>query len=152
VALNPAYVGRTYPSGQSYVVGREKVREFARAIRDDNPAYHDLAAAQALGRSDLIAPPTFAFVLAHLAMYDVITDPELGLDYSKVVHGEERFVYTRPILAGDELLVTTTIDDIKSRAGNDMVTTRSEIATVDGEHVVTAYSLIIARGTAEEGS
>lgn len=148
--LNPAFVGRTYPASRPYRVGREKVREFARAIRDENPAFHSVEAAGELGYSDVIAPPTFAFVLAHEAMYDVIMDPELGLDYSKVVHGEERFTYSRPITAGDDLVVTTTIDDIRSRAGNDMITTRSEIATVDGEHVVTAFSLIIARGTAEE--
>jgi acyl dehydratase len=81
-------------------------------------------------------------------MRTVVLDPQLGLDYSRVVHGEEKFVYSRPIGAGDELVVSSVIDNIRAAAGNDMITVRSDIATVTGEHVVTTYSLTVARGTA----
>ena len=80
----------------------------------------------------------------------VVRDPELGLDYSRVVHGEQRFEYARPIVAGDELVVTITIETIRTMAGNDMITTRGDIATVHGEHVVTTTSLLVSRGP--EGS
>jgi acyl dehydratase len=148
VALNPDFVGRTYPPVGTYQVGREKIREFATAIGDSNPLFHDVDAASAAGYADVIAPPTFAFALAFQAMRTVVLDPQLGLDYSRVVHGEEKFVYSRPIGAGDELVVSSVIDNIRAAAGNDMITVRSDIATVTGEHVVTTYSLTVARGTA----
>jgi acyl dehydratase len=73
------------------------------------------------------------------------------LDYSRVVHGDQRFEYSRPIIAGDELIARVRIDAIRSVAGNDMITTKAELSTTDGEHVVTSYSLLVARGT-DEGS
>ena len=146
MALNPDFIGRTYPAGPSYVVGREKIREFARAVGDDNPAYLDPTAAQALGYADVIAPPTFAIVLSLDAANAALFDPELGLDYSRVVHGEQSFSYTRPICAGDELIVTTVIENIRSMAGNDMITTKGIITTVDGEPVATATSMLVSRG------
>ena len=149
MALNPQFIGRTYPAGPSYVVGREKIREFARAIGDTNPAYHDLQAAKALGYSDVIAPPTFAIVVSLEAANAALFDPELGLDYSRVVHGEQTFTYTRPICAGDELIVTTVIENIRSMAGNDMITTKGIITTVDGEPVATASSMLVSRGADE---
>ena len=106
-------------------------------------------AARALGYADLIAPPTFAVVISLKAMGVATHDPNLGLDYSRVVHGDQRFVYARPITAGDELIVTTTIESARTVAGNDMLTARGDITTVAGEPVATATSLIISRGPEE---
>ena len=146
--LDQSFVGRTYPPTPPYEVGREKIREFADAIGDPNPAYRDPEAARALGHPDVVAPPTFGIVLSMRAGAQVIFDPELGLDYSKVVHGEQRFVHHRPIRPGDRLTVTVTVEAIRAAAGNDLVTTRGDVATVAGEPVCTAYSTLVARGTA----
>jgi acyl dehydratase len=148
VALDQSFVGRKYPPTPPYEVGREKIREFADAIGDPNPAYRDPEAARALGHPDVIAPPTFPVVLSMRAGAQVVFDPELGLDYGRVVHGEQRFVYARPVRAGDRLTVTVSVESIRSAAGNDLLTTRGEVATVDGEPVLTAYSTLVARGTA----
>jgi acyl dehydratase len=148
VALDQSFVGRKYPPTPPYEVGREKIREFAEAIGDPNPVYQDVEAARALGHPDVIAPPTFPIVLSMRAGAQVVGDPELGLDYSRVVHGEQRFVYARPVRAGDRLTVTVSVESIRSAAGNDLLTTRGEVATVDGEPVLTAYSTLVARGTA----
>ncbi len=148
MALDPSFVGRTYPPTEPYEVGREKIREFAEAIGDPNPAYRDRAAAEKLGHPDVIAPPTFPVVLSMRAGAQVVGDPELGLDYSRVVHGEQRFVYTRPVRAGDRLTVVVTVESIRSAAGNDILTTRGEVSTVEGEHVVTTYVTLVARGSA----
>jgi acyl dehydratase len=148
--LDQSFVGRVYPPTAPYEVGREKIAEFADAIGDDNPVYRDPAAAQALGYPDVIAPPTFPIVITMKASAQIITYPELGLDYSRVVHGEQRFSYTRPVRAGDRLQVVASVETIRAAAGNDLLTTRGEVTTVDGEHVVTAYSTIVARGTAGE--
>ena len=146
MALNPAFVGRTYPPTGSYLVGREKVREFAAAVGEASPLCHDVAAARAAGYADVVAPPTFAIILALGASETVVKDPELGLDYTRVVHAEQSFAYTRPIVAGDELAVTTTIEAIRSVAGNDIVTTSATITTTAGEPVVVATSQLLSRG------
>lgn len=148
MALDQSFVGRKYPPTPPYEVGREKIREFADAIGDQNPAYRDPQAARALGYSDVIAPPTFPIVLSMRAGAQVAFDPDLGLDYSRVVHGEQRFVYVRPVRAGDRLTVTVEVESIRSAAGNDLLTTRGDVSTVDGELVLTAYSTLVARGTA----
>ncbi len=146
--VDQSYAGRVYPPTRPYEVGREKIREFADAINDPNPVYRDRAAAQALGYPDVIAPPTFAIVLTLPAGGQVIKDPDFGIDYSRVVHGEQRFVHHRPVVAGDVLQVVVTVDGIRVAAGNDIVNTRAEVMTVEGEQVLTAYSVIVARGTA----
>jgi acyl dehydratase len=146
VPIDPSYAGRTYPASEPYEVGVEKIREFATAVGDANPAYHDREAAKALGHPDVVAPPTFPFVLTFRASRAVIDDPDLGIDYSRVVHGEQRFVAARPVRAGDVLTVSVTVESIRSAGGHDMVTSRSDVATVEGEHVVSAYSTLVVRG------
>jgi acyl dehydratase len=148
MALDQRFVGRTYGPGPAYEVGREKIREFADAIGDANQAYRDPEAAKAFGHPDVIAPPTFPILMSMGASAELVADPELGLDYSRVVHGEQRFAYTRPVRAGDRLVSVLTVDSIRSAAGNDILGTRTELSTPEGELVVTAYSTIVARGTA----
>jgi acyl dehydratase len=148
--LDPSFVGRRYPATVVYEVGREKIREFAEAVGDSHPAYLDADAAKALGHSDVIAPPTFAFVLSYRAAAQVVEDPELGLDFSRVVHGDQRFVYSRPVRAGDRLAVTCVIESIKSLAGNDVLSVRGDIHEESGEHVVTAHMMLVARAAEGE--
>ncbi len=148
--IDPSYAGRTYPPTAPYAVGVEKIREFATAIGDANPAYRDPDAARALGHPDVIAPPTFPFVLTFTASRQVIEDPELAIDYSRVVHGEQRFQASRPMRAGDLVTTTVSIDSIRSAGGHDMLTTRAEVSTTDGEHVVTALSTLVVRGPDSE--
>jgi acyl dehydratase len=146
VPLDPAFIGRSYPPSQPYDVSREKIREFADAIGATSPAYRDAEAAKALGHGDVIAPPTFAIVVSMKTNETVMFDPELELDYSRVVHGDQNFTHHRPITAGDRLVCVAHIDAITSRMGNDMVTVRTEIGTVDGEPVTTARSMLVVRG------
>jgi len=143
--MDPAFVGRSFPLGEPYVVGVEKVREFAGAIGDANPLSHDRAAARSAGHPDLVAPPTFAIAAIARAQDAVLFLPELGLDFSRVVHGDQRFVHHRPIHAGDELHSTVHIDSIRQLAGNDVLGLRTEVVDADGTPVVTGYSTIVSR-------
>ena len=143
--LDPSLAGRTYPP-TTYAVGAEKVREFADAVGDPHPAYRERAAAQALGHPDVLAPPTFATVLTLRAAEQVLTDDEVGVEFSRVVHGEERYAYARPIRAGDVLTSTVTIDAVRSAGGHHMVTLRAEVDAAGGEHVLTATSMLVVRG------
>ncbi|MGF1430498.1 FAS1-like dehydratase domain-containing protein [Kitasatospora sp. LaBMicrA B282] len=150
MALDPSFIGRSYPPTDPYEVGREKIREFAAAIGDDNPVYGDREAAKALGHPDVIAPPTFPFSISYAAAAQVVLDPDLGLDFSRVVHGDQKFVYSRPLRAGDRVRCTISIDNIKSLAGNDVLTVRGEIAEESGEHVVTSIMTLVARAADDE--
>ena len=146
MAVNPDYAGRTYPASDPYEVSRVKIAEFADAIGDPNPVYRDPAAARAAGHPDVIAPPTFATIISMRATSVIVDDPELGLDYSRVVHGSQTFVHHRPMVAGDRLVSTSHVDDVQTRMGNDFLTIRAEIATEAGEAVCTSTGLLVARG------
>lgn len=148
MGLNAQFVGKTYPDTAPYVIGREKVREFALAIGDASPVFHDLAAARALGYSDLPAPPTFAFVITMKAMATAMFDPDLGLDYSRVVHGEQSFQYVVGLQAGHEVVVKSHIADISTRGRNELLTTQADVVTLDGQLLVSTRSVIVSRGTA----
>ena len=148
--LDASYAGRTYPPTTPYEVGREKVREFATALGDTDPVHSDVHAARAAGHPDVVAPLTFAIIVAFRGLDAIVTDPALGLDYSRVVHGEQRFRYTRPVRAGDRLTATATIESVKSAAGNDVLGVRCELATEAGESVGTAWSTLVSR--APEGA
>jgi acyl dehydratase len=146
VAVNPDYVGRTFPATPPYEVSRVKIAEFAEAIGDPSRVYHDLAAAQAAGYPDVIAPPTFPIVISMAASQQAIVDPGLGINYAMCVHGQQRFEYARPLQAGDVVTAQTTIEAIREVKSNVMVTTRTEIATVAGERLCTAFSTLVERG------
>ena len=147
--LDTGVIGRIYPATQPYVVSRAKIAEFADAVGDDSPVYRDVEAAAALGYPDVIAPPTFATIVTLEAAYAVVHDPALGLDWTRVVHGDQRYVYDRPLRAGDEITVVVTVESIRSMAGNDMIVLRGDVATVQGEHALTSYTLLVARSAAD---
>jgi len=146
MSINPDLQGRSYPAAEVYDVGREKIREFARAVKATHPAHFDVDAARALGHGDLVAPPTFAIIVAQRADAQLIQDPEAGIDFSRVVHAEQRFTHHRPILAGDRLVAQLTVDSVRAMGGGAMITTRAEISAVDGEPVATSTSAILVRG------
>ncbi|GAA1585029.1 acyl dehydratase [Mycolicibacterium mucogenicum 261Sha1.1M5] len=144
--VNPDVQGRVYPPTQPYLVGREKVREFARAVFSSSPLHHDPEAARAAGFADVVAPPTFAVTVQEATLAQLLADDEAGVDFSRVVHGDQRFSYTRPIVAGDELTATLTIAAVKQLGGHSMVTASSDVVDAAGEHVVTAISTLVVRG------
>jgi len=148
VALDQSFVGRSFAPAEPYVVGIEKIRDFATAIGDDNPISHDVSAAKAAGHDAVVAPPTFAIAVVERSQSAVVFDPALGLDYSRVVHGDQRFVHHRPILDGDVLHCTVTVDDIRALGSNERLTLRAELTLPDGTPVTTATSSLVARGTA----
>jgi acyl dehydratase len=146
MTVNPELVGRSFSPTAPYLVGREKIREFARAVFSTSPLSEDVAAARAAGYSDLVAPPTFAVVVQELTLHQLLSEPDAGIDFSRVVHGDQRFSFSRPIVAGDELTATLAVSSIKSLGGHSMVTAESVITAADGSHVVTAVSTLVVRG------
>jgi acyl dehydratase len=148
--LNRALIGKEYPPSSPYEVGRERIRDFATAIGDFNPIYHDEAAAKAAGYDDIVAPPTFLTTLGFKFGPQVVGDPELGLNYAMVVHGEQEFELLRPVKPGDVLIGVPKIADITAKGKNEFMTYEASIETLDGEKVAIARSVIVSRGTAPQ--
>jgi acyl dehydratase len=144
--VNPELQGRVFPPTSPYLVGREKIREFSRAVLATSPLNVDVEAARAAGHADLVAPPTFPVVVQELTLAQLLAEPDAGIDFSRVVHGDQRFTYTRPVVAGDELTATLTVSSVKSLGAHSMVTAESVITDARGEHVVTAISTLVVRG------
>ncbi len=144
--LDQSFVGRIYPPTAPYQVGREKIREFATAVGASDPLHFDPEAAKAAGYPDVVAPPTFPIVLTMAALKVIVMDPALGVDYSRVVHGDQRFSYERPVVGGDELVVINHIEEIMTRAGNDFLTSRQEVRTTADELVATVWHKTVVRG------
>lgn len=146
VPVNPELQGRVFPPTEPYLVGREKIREFSRAVFATSPINLDVAAAIAAGYPDVVAPPTFAVVIQERTLHQLLNESDAGIDFTRVVHGDQRFSFSRPIFAGDELTATLTVVSIKSLGGHSMVTAESNIVDASGEHVVTATSTLVVRG------
>ena len=144
--MNPDLVGRAFAPASPYLVGREKVREFARAVFATSPLNYDPVAASAAGYADVVAPPTFAVVLQEATLAQLLAEPDAGIDFSRVVHGDQRFSFTRPVVAGDELTATLTVTSVKTLGGHAMVTADTLVADASGTHVVTATSTLVVRG------
>ena len=146
MAINTDYVGRTFEPSEPYEVSRVKIKEFADAIGEPSVLCRDRAAAQAAGYPDVIAPPTFAIVVSMAGSARVTFDPGLGVNYAMIVHGEQSFEHARPLHAGDVVVTQSTIESIRSAGAITLLTTVTQIRTVDGEHVCTARSTLAERG------
>ena len=147
--VNSELVGREFPPTAPYLVGREKVREFARAVFADAPQHIDVDAARAAGFADLVAPPTFPMVIQDLTLQQLLSEPDSGIVLARTIHAEQRFQYTRPIVAGDELTAQLAVTGIRSLGGNAMITSEANITDAAGDHVVTAVSVLLVGSDAE---
>jgi acyl dehydratase len=137
-------VGKTYPP-TSYAVGREKVREFAAAVGEEHPLHHDLDAAREAGYADVVAPPMFAVVFGGRAMAPALFDPEVGIDFSRMVHGGQEFVWGPPVVAGDEIATEVEVKDVAERGGLQFFVFESRSTNQNGETVCTGTWTNIVR-------
>lgn len=146
MAVSKELVGRVFPPLPPYLVGREKVREFALATFAADPVHVDPDVASARGFSDVVAPPTFPIVIQQAALDMLVSDPEAGIDFSRVVHGDQRFDFDRAVVAGDLLVATLQVVKVQSLGGHHMVTARCDMVDALGARVVTATSTLVIRG------
>lgn len=143
--VNPETEGRTYGPFEPYEVTRAAIQSFADAVDARSGAHFYTEIAHAEGYVDVVAPSTFAAVIAQKAEFHVVTDPEVGVDFSKVVHADERFTHHRPMVAGDVIRARITIESITQRAGISMVTSRAELTDADDVPVTTVVSTLAVR-------
>jgi acyl dehydratase len=140
-------VGRSYPPAL-YAVGREKVKEYARAVGETDPVHLDHEAARAAGHADVVAPPMFAVVYAGPALAVAILDPELGIDLARMLHGSQEFVWGPLVVAGDEIDTRVTIREIAERMGMGFYVFESVSTNQRGEVVCTGTWTNIVREAA----
>ncbi|MGW1951537.1 FAS1-like dehydratase domain-containing protein [Streptomyces sp. NPDC001920] len=144
MAVNRAYLGRSFAAAEPYEVTRAAVRAFADAIGDPHPVYHRPEAARAAGHPDLVAPPTFAALVAGDAYWPLLEDPAFGFGTEGTVHLAQRFEYVRPIHAGDSLRAEVTPETLDTQAGRDRVVLRSLLRDARGATVATVLTTLLA--------
>jgi acyl dehydratase len=146
MSVSPELVDVVFDPLEVYRVGREKVREFAAAVGASEPQHFDVGIARERGFGDIVAPPTFPIVVQEKTLRQLLSHEGSGIDFSRVVHGDQRFEYSRPVVAGDDLIATLRVTKVQSLGGHSMVTAESVMTTPEGEHIVTAVSTLVVRG------
>jgi acyl dehydratase len=137
-------VGKSYPPFD-YEVGREKIREYARAVGETDQIYFDRDAARAAGFRDVVAPPMFAVVYSAGAVGPAVLDPEVGIDFMRMVHGGQEFVWGEPVCAGDTITTEAVFKDYSEKDGRKFYVFRSVSRNQDGREVVEATWTNIVR-------
>ena len=137
--------GKTFPAHE-YDVGREKIKEFAYAVGEDNPVYFDREAAQAAGFRDVPAPPMFAVVYSAGGVGPAILDPEVGMNFMAMVHGGQEFVWGEPVCSGDTISTIAEVKDISEKDGKGFYVFESVSTNQDGQEVVRGTWTNIVRG------
>jgi acyl dehydratase len=143
--VNDGAKGKTWPA-YTYEVGKEKIREYAHAVGEENPVYFDRDAARAAGFRDVPAPPMFAVVYSAGAMGPAILDPDVGINLALMVHGGQEFRWGEPVCAGDAITTTATLADVYEREGKGFYVFESVSENQDGAEVVRATWTNIVRG------
>jgi acyl dehydratase len=145
VAVKPELKGKTYPAYE-YEVGREKIREYANAVGETNPVYHDRDAARSAGFRNVVAPPMFCVVYSAGAMGPAVLDPELGINLALMVHGSQQFEWFEPVVAGDTITTDVRVGDTYEKNGMNFYVWTSESTNQDGDTVVKGTWTNIERG------
>jgi acyl dehydratase len=143
--VNTTAIGKTYEPVQ-YAVGREKIREYARAVGESNPLYLDVAAAREAGYADVVAPPMFAVVYSAPAVGPPMLDPDIELNFAMMVHGAQEFEWGAPVIAGDEVETVASVKDISERDGRGYYVFESVSTNQRGERVCRGTWTNIVRG------
>jgi acyl dehydratase len=143
VAINTDIRGMVWEYPDSYVVGREKVREFAAAVKADDPACLDEKAAAELGHDAIVAPPTFVTILGKMVQADFMRRVDTGYETLQMVQVDQKFIFHKPVLAGDELHARMEVESVVERFGADIVVTRNTLTNAHGELVMEAYTTVM---------
>jgi acyl dehydratase len=145
MAVNTNAVGKSY-APVTYAVGREKIREYALAVGETNPVHLEVEAARALGYRDVVAPPMFAAVYSLPAIGPALFDPEVGIDFARMVHGGQEFQWGPLVVAGDEIETAVTVKDVSERSGTGFYVFESVSTNQDGDTVCVGTWTNIVRG------
>jgi acyl dehydratase len=139
------YVGTHYRHPDRYVVGREKIREYAVAVKNDDAAFFEEKASVELGYDGLLAPLTFISVFGYQAQYAMFEANGIAISDAQIVQVDQVLKFVRPIVAGDTLHCDVYIDSIRRAHGTDIITTRNVISNDNGDVVQECYTTLAGR-------
>lgn len=145
MTIDSAAVGKTFPPFE-YEVGREKIREYATAVGFEDPIHFDPAAAREAGFRDVVAPPMFCVVYSAGAVGPALFDPEVGMDFARMVHGAQAFEWGEPVCSGDTITTTATCLSIEERDDKGFYVFESVSVNGDGAETVRGTWTNIVRG------
>ena len=145
MALSESIVGTHYRYPESYAVEREKIREFAKAVQDEDPSYISEEAAAELGYRGLPAPLTFLSVLGYRAQMGLFEDSGIGINDRQIVQVDQAFKYLAPVQDGDELYCDVYVDSVRQAHGTDIIVTKNIVTNQDGTVVQEAYTTLAGR-------
>jgi len=150
VALSEKIVGMHYRHPDHYVVGREKLREYAVAVKNDDAAYFDEKAAAELGHDALPAPPTFISVFGYQAQSAFFANANIGITDMQIVQVDQVLKFLRPIHAGDTLYCDVYVDSVRQAHGTDIIVTKNIVTNDKGDIVQETYTTLAGR-SGEDG-
>jgi acyl dehydratase len=139
-------IGKHYRQEDYFLVGREKIREFAQSVQDDNPIHYDDAVAAEAGYPHVLAPLTFLAIAGRRVQLEIFTKFSIPINITRVMHRDQKFHFHRPIMVGDELHFDTYLDSVIESHGTVLAEIRSEVTDAEGKPVVT--SLVTMLGEA----
>ncbi len=145
MALSPSIVGRHFRYPGSYQVEREKVREYARAVQNDDPAYHSDEAAAALGYKGVVSPLTFISVFGYTAQRAFFDDAQIGITDKQIVQVDQVLKFRKPVTAGDTLYADVYLDELRQAHGTDIVVTKVVITDQNGDIVQENFTTLAGR-------
>src|SRR6185436_15035529 len=143
MALKADIRGMVWKYPDTFVVGREQIRQYASAVKADDPATHDEAAAAELGHDALIAPLTFMSIFAVMIQRHFFQHVDVGMETMQIVQVDQKFLFHRPIKDGDALTGTMYVETVDERFGADIVTTRNVCTDINGEVVMEAFTTLM---------
>ena len=152
MALKTDIRGMIWRYPDYFVVGREQLRQFAQSVKNDHPAHFDEDAAAELGHDAIIAPLTFATIFAKLVQLDFFRHVDIGMETLVIVQVDQRFVFCKPIKAGDKLWARMEVQSVHERFGADIVVTKNICTNDDGEVVLEAYTTLMSQHSDESAN
>ena len=143
-------LGKHYRAPDYFQVGREKIREFALAIKDDHPAHYNETDAANVGYPAVVAPLTFLAIAGRRVQLEIFTKFSIPINIARVFHRDQKFRFHRPILANDKLYFDTYLDNVIESHGTVIAEIRSEVTDADGEPVVTSIVTMLGEAAHHE--
>jgi len=150
MAIAEEIIGTHYRFHDKFVVGREKIREFAAAVADDHPAHYDEKAAAELGYSSIVAPLTFIAVAGRRVQLEMFKNFDVGINLARVIHRDQKLTFHRPLVAGDELYFDSYLDSVIQSHGTIISELRSEVTDAEGKPVITTVVTMIGEAISDE--
>ena len=143
-------IGTHYRYHDYFLVGREKIREYAAAVRSDDPVHFSEEAAKAAGYPDVVAPLTFIAVAGRQVQLEIFKQFDVGINLSRVIHRDQKILFHRPIFAGDKLYFDSWLDSVLEAHGTVISEMRSDVTDAEGKPVITTIVTMIGEAAGAE--